>query len=188
MAVTLTKEFWTNFVLFVVACLALGLSIWAFATPCKKDKFGIDSSCEEMSCEEMSCEEINSIYTNNLLAPVESKDAILGFPYAINDKLQTQSTETPFHDKNTKLIKKSGKIILTDPMSHCTRNGCSLNPNIFTKKIIEKIVCAVKQSKAYHTTGTGLAVPKGAGSAENIIDLQKAYSDLREWEPYEIFP
>ena len=40
MAVTLTKEFWTNLVLFVVACLALGLSIWAFATPCKKEGFG----------------------------------------------------------------------------------------------------------------------------------------------------
>ena len=40
MAVTLTKEFWTNVVLFVVACVALGLSIWALATPCKKDKFG----------------------------------------------------------------------------------------------------------------------------------------------------
>ena len=40
MAVTLTKEFWTNLVLFVVACVALGLSIWAFNVPCKKDKFG----------------------------------------------------------------------------------------------------------------------------------------------------
>ena len=40
MAVTLTKEFRTNFVLFVVACVALGLSIWAFAKRCKKDKFG----------------------------------------------------------------------------------------------------------------------------------------------------
>ena len=46
MAVTLTKEFWTNFVLFVVVCIALGLSIWAFATPCKKDKFGaIEYDC-----------------------------------------------------------------------------------------------------------------------------------------------
>jgi len=43
MAVTLTKEFWINFVLFVVACVALGLSIWAFATPCKKDGFGDES-------------------------------------------------------------------------------------------------------------------------------------------------
>ena len=40
MAVTLTKEFWTNLVLFVVACVALGLSIWAIPTPCKKDVFG----------------------------------------------------------------------------------------------------------------------------------------------------
>lgn len=40
MAVTLTKEFWTNLVLFVVACVALGLSIWSLVTPCKKDKFG----------------------------------------------------------------------------------------------------------------------------------------------------
>lgn len=40
MAVTLTKEFWTNVVLFVVASVALGLSIWAFATPCKEEGFG----------------------------------------------------------------------------------------------------------------------------------------------------
>jgi hypothetical protein len=181
MAVTLTKEFWTNLVLFVVACVALGLSIWAFATPCKKDKFGIDSSCGEMSCEE-----INQIYNNNLLAPVESEDAIIGFPYAINDKLQTQSTQNPFPD--TRKITKSGIIILTDPMGNCTRNGCSLNPNIFTKEIIEKIVCAAKQSKAYKTTGTGLAVPKGAGIAKTEKDLQNAYSNLNEWEPIEIFP
>ena len=46
MAVKLTKEFWINVVLFVVACVALGLSIWAFATPCKKDGFGsINSNC-----------------------------------------------------------------------------------------------------------------------------------------------
>ena len=37
MAVTPTREF---LVLFVVACVALGLSIWAFVKPCKKDKFG----------------------------------------------------------------------------------------------------------------------------------------------------
>ena len=40
MAVTLTKEFYINFGLFLFACLALALSIWAFATPCKKDGFG----------------------------------------------------------------------------------------------------------------------------------------------------
>ena len=40
MAVTLTKEFYINFGLFLFACVALALSIWAFATPCKKDGFG----------------------------------------------------------------------------------------------------------------------------------------------------
>ena len=46
MAVTFTREFWTNFVLFVVACVALALSIWAFATPCKKDGFkGLFNYC-----------------------------------------------------------------------------------------------------------------------------------------------
>jgi hypothetical protein len=44
MAVKLTKEFYINVVLFVVACVALGLSIWAFATPCKKDKFDNSNS------------------------------------------------------------------------------------------------------------------------------------------------
>ena len=181
MAVTLTKEFWTNFVLFVVACVALGLSIWAFATKCKKDGFGIDSSCGEMTCEE-----INTIYSNNLLTPVESKDGIVGFPYAINNNLLTQTTQTPFPDPNKKLVARSGKIILKDPMNHCTSSGCSLNPNIFTKEIIEKIVCAAKQSKTYRDTGIGYAVPKGASAATNITDLQKAYSILNEWEPYEL--
>ena len=41
MAVKLTK---TNLLLFVVAFVALGLSIWALATPCKKDKFGNSNS------------------------------------------------------------------------------------------------------------------------------------------------
>jgi len=40
MAVTFTREFYINFGLFLFACVALGLSIWAFATPCKKDGFG----------------------------------------------------------------------------------------------------------------------------------------------------
>ena len=40
MAVTLTKEFYINFGLFLFACVALGLSIWAFNTKCKKDGFG----------------------------------------------------------------------------------------------------------------------------------------------------
>uniref|UniRef100_A0A6C0LHH1 Uncharacterized protein n=1 Tax=viral metagenome TaxID=1070528 RepID=A0A6C0LHH1_9ZZZZ len=40
MAVTFTKEFYINFGLFLFACLALVLSIWAFSKRCKKDKFG----------------------------------------------------------------------------------------------------------------------------------------------------
>ena len=44
MAVTFTREFYINFGLFLFACLALGLSIWAFATPCKKDGFA--AQCE----------------------------------------------------------------------------------------------------------------------------------------------
>ena len=40
MAVTLTKKFWINLVLFIVACVVLGLSIWAFTKPCNRDKFG----------------------------------------------------------------------------------------------------------------------------------------------------
>ena len=36
-----TKEFWMNLVLFVFACIVLGLSIWALTLPCKKnDPFG----------------------------------------------------------------------------------------------------------------------------------------------------
>ncbi len=42
MAVTLTREFYTNGILFIVALVALVLSILAFAKPCKKDKFKND--------------------------------------------------------------------------------------------------------------------------------------------------
>ena len=35
-----------NVVLFVVACVALGLSIWALATPCKKDEFINNRNCK----------------------------------------------------------------------------------------------------------------------------------------------
>ena len=58
MAVTLTKEFWTNFVLFVVACVALGLSICAFATPCKKEGFGDQPSYPQQDCSNLKwCDE-----------------------------------------------------------------------------------------------------------------------------------
>ena len=48
MAVTLTREFWINFGLFLFTCLALALSIWAFVKPCKKDGFG-DTSQQDCS-------------------------------------------------------------------------------------------------------------------------------------------
>jgi len=51
MAVTLTREFYINFGLFLFACIALGLSIWAFAKPCKKDGFGDTmTNSESKSC------------------------------------------------------------------------------------------------------------------------------------------
>lgn len=40
MSVTFTKEFWINMIIFLAACIALGISIWAFVVPCKKDGFG----------------------------------------------------------------------------------------------------------------------------------------------------
>ena len=39
------KQFLFNTILFVVACVVLGLSIWALATPCKKDGFGNLKGC-----------------------------------------------------------------------------------------------------------------------------------------------
>lgn len=35
-----SQNFYTNVVLFVLALVVLGLSIWAFVAPCKKDNFG----------------------------------------------------------------------------------------------------------------------------------------------------
>lgn len=65
MSVTLTKEFWTNFVLFVVACVALGLSIWGIATPCKKDSFSENYRENSIFNNKESCEKFTR---NNFLA------------------------------------------------------------------------------------------------------------------------
>ena len=35
-----SQNFYTNVALFVLALVVLGLSIWAFVAPCKKDGFG----------------------------------------------------------------------------------------------------------------------------------------------------
>lgn len=40
-----SNEFYTNVALFVLALVVLGLSIWAFVTPCKKDGFGDQVEC-----------------------------------------------------------------------------------------------------------------------------------------------
>ena len=52
MAVTLTRNFYINSGLFLFACLALALSIWAFLKPCKKDGFGdsVKTFPNEKSC------------------------------------------------------------------------------------------------------------------------------------------
>jgi hypothetical protein len=39
-----SQNFYTNVALFVLALVVLGLSIWAFVAPCKKDGFG-DQEC-----------------------------------------------------------------------------------------------------------------------------------------------
>lgn len=39
-----SQNFYTNVTLFVLALVVLGLSIWAFVAPCKKDGFG-DQDC-----------------------------------------------------------------------------------------------------------------------------------------------
>ena len=106
MAVTLTKEFWTNLVLFVVACVALGLSIWALATPCKKDGFknnnnndciyckndcpGIGKSVSSVKslaalneiCKDFDCDKLGKIYVDtrwacsNIGVPADSHDIV----------------------------------------------------------------------------------------------------------------
>lgn len=50
MAVTFTKEYYINLGLFIVALVALGLSIWAFATPCKKEGFGNQPEFGDSCC------------------------------------------------------------------------------------------------------------------------------------------
>jgi len=54
MAVTFTREFYINFGLFLFACLAVALSIWAFLKPCKNEKFGEDYN-KENAKDDKSC-------------------------------------------------------------------------------------------------------------------------------------
>lgn len=66
MAVQLTRKFWFNIILFIVACVALGLAIWAFATPCKKsESFSEDS--RECTVEVIQQTKLNEGNENNYL-------------------------------------------------------------------------------------------------------------------------
>ena len=60
MAVTFTREFYINFGLFLFACLALALSIWAFAKPCKKDGFGNTCNPTKLDRGVASCNDIKN--------------------------------------------------------------------------------------------------------------------------------
>ena len=64
MAVTFTREFYINFGLFLFVCLALGLSIWAFATPCKKDGFGDSNHFKNANMSTISFDTTCSFSTN----------------------------------------------------------------------------------------------------------------------------
>lgn len=41
-----SQNFYTNVALFVLALVVLGLSIWAFVAPCKKDTFENNNNCK----------------------------------------------------------------------------------------------------------------------------------------------
>ena len=70
-------RFWVNLVLFLLVIVALGLSIWAFTTPYKKDKFGdcpiketdllLPTTLENLNkmCKELDCTNLGTIYINS---------------------------------------------------------------------------------------------------------------------------
>lgn len=76
-----TKEFWMNLVLFVFACIVLGLSIWALMLPCKnKEPFGDYSN-------EHCYDDINmklSQYTPKFFLKHKKKSECIG-PYTFNN-------------------------------------------------------------------------------------------------------
>ena len=60
-----SQNFYTNVVLFVLALVVLGLSIWAFVAPCKKDGFG-DQDCVGRGWWVPACgEQLTPITPNN---------------------------------------------------------------------------------------------------------------------------
>lgn len=53
-----SKQFYTNVILFVLSLVILGLSIWAFVVPCKKDKFSKILNAEDCYNNNLEEEEI----------------------------------------------------------------------------------------------------------------------------------
>lgn len=64
-----SKQFYTNVILFVLSLIVLGLSIWAFVAPCKKDKFGGEILSEEDCDDEEdieNCRKTMEALSNNI--------------------------------------------------------------------------------------------------------------------------
>ena len=70
-------QFWVNLILFLVVIVTLGLSIWAFTTSYKKDKFDdcppketdllSPTTLENLNkaCKELDCTNLGTIYINS---------------------------------------------------------------------------------------------------------------------------
>ena len=137
MAVTLTKEFWTNLVIFVVACVALGLSIWALATPCKKDGF------------------VNTMTYSDFkkmthLAPVVNNGVTR--PWVINNRFLTSIPPPFFGPPFNQKLNSNAK----NPLMNCNDSGCSYNPAVITEKSFNNLLTAINNLK----DGNNLVRPK----------------------------
>jgi hypothetical protein len=74
-----SKEFYTNVILFILALVVLGLSIWAFVAPCKKDKFSYILNAEDCYNNNLdeedieNCKKTMEALSNNIEAQYEER-------------------------------------------------------------------------------------------------------------------
>lgn len=137
MAVQLTKE---NVILFVVACVALGLSIWAFATPCKKDGFGDTRTYSDFK-------------KISHLTPVTNNKGVMN-PWAINNKFLTRNPPAFFGPPFTSRPLPSNS---KNPLTNCNVSGCQFNADTITEESFNNLLTAMSKLTPY---GKNLVIPK----------------------------
>ena len=115
-----------NILVLIVACVVLGVSIWAFVTRCNTDKFGDNDTAYEKFLQQR----FQSLKLNGKLIKWGFNNTLTIDHFYLSD--------TPFHDP---IYLPEGSI---NPLINCNSEGCTIDPNFISKDNYYNLINQIK--------------------------------------------